>query len=188
MTDPSILEQQALKAAGFASAAENMNAEKEMVKEVKEVKEIKEVKGKEEPVKEEEKREYTPEEKMKIVAEVIRGRFGNVPNLPTEEQLKNLKRTHGSIFFLDLGGQDIFLYRYIKRVEHMSMISSSGWDNLSEDQREEKIVDKCLIWPFITEEQKMIIPAGKIKLLSDQILLNSMFLDPAQVATLTIKL
>jgi hypothetical protein len=187
MTDPAKLEQEALKATGFVAAAQNMEQQNSVAQTAKEVPVTQEPNLPQEP-EEEQQREPTPEEKMEFVAQQIALRFPGVQNLPDVNRFKTWKQTHGGVFFLDLGGTDMFIYRYLKRVEYMGMTADPGWQKLSKDEREERIVDKCLLWPFISPEQKAIIPAGKIELIAEQISIHSMFIDPAQVAAITIKL
>jgi len=193
MTDPAKLEQEALKAAGFNTAAANM--EKKVQQEdkglpaPKEVPQMPEVKDPpKEKEQEQEEKVYTLDEKMEIVCQIVQQRFPGETNIPTLDHLKKWRAQHGNVFFLDLGGKDIFLYRYVKRIEYTQLINDKNWNALTDDEQEEKIVDRCLLWPAIPDQIKAFIPAGKIKMLSEQIMTNSMFLSAQQLAMSTIKL
>jgi len=109
------------------------------------------------------------------------------PNPPNAEMLKSWKQLHGDIFLLNVEGH-VFLYRYLKRQEWVQLNSDPATDKLSEHQAEEKLFDRCTLWPQFDQVSKAGMPAGAIPMIVAQVKLQSFFLDPAYVAQLTIKL
>jgi len=174
MTDPAQMEHDALMAAGFQDKATQMQQEGQEEQE-------------EEQPKQEQKKPLTEDEKFELVVNEVTARFGQVLNI---EVLKQWKNHYMNIFILDLGDKNIFIYRYLNRQEWRQLTTdpASGWDKLNELQREEKIVEKCLLFPKYDITGKGRLPAGAFTMLSDQIQIQSMFLNPAQVADITMKI
>lgn len=137
----------------------------------------------------EEKKEevpLTPEETMQMLAEELAARFDT--GAPSVNIIKQWKSLHGNIFVLDLGGEDFFLYRYLKRQEYNQILANPQWNSMRKDQQDDIISDKCLLWPRVAPEQAGMIPAGRNEMIAEQVRLQSMFLNPAQIANVTIKI
>lgn len=126
-----------------------------------------------------------PDGAMRYVAQKLFAAYKN--NAPTYEHLKQWKQMHGNIFILEIADQ-IFLYRYIKRVEWNQLMASEGFMKLTEDQQDEHIATRCTLWPKFTAINAGGKEAGLANLLAQQIKMHSLFLDPAVVASYTIKL
>jgi hypothetical protein len=56
------------------------------------------------------------------------------------------------------------------------------------DQREDYIFSKCVLWPQLGPEHMAALPAGCVSSIVTQIEQQSMFIDPRELANLTIKL
>jgi hypothetical protein len=56
------------------------------------------------------------------------------------------------------------------------------------EQIDDIMVEKCLLFPRLSPERKAFLPAGAPSMLAEQIRLQSQFLDPVQVANITVKL
>jgi hypothetical protein len=125
-----------------------------------------------------------PKENCRIVSETI-GKM--VPNPPSPEQLYAWKQGHGDIFLLNIG-EKVFVYRYLKRQEWMQMNSNPQFANMTELQIEDMIFNKCVLWPNIDTISAAALPANTVGMIVQQIRIQSYFLDPAYVATLTIKI
>ena len=159
----------ALEAAGFAAPIEETEEESE---------------EKIEPTEEEKKEQEIAKDPMSFVIKALTEAYGNAPTL---EQLEGLKSTHGDIFVLDLGEKDIYLYRYLKKIEYKAMLQKGFLDKPKDDQDLE-VVKKCVVFPQLNDMQINSKPAGLIEALARQIELQSLFLDPALVARQTFKL
>jgi hypothetical protein len=133
---------------------------------------------------EEEVMPTNPIEKMKWVAEKLKEVN---PNAPGASELMSWKQMHGNVFVLQLG-EDIYIYRYIKRQEWSQMMANPAVQKMRPEQVEDMIVEKCLMFPKLTPERKAFLPAGAVGMLAEQIRLQSQFLDPMQVANITVKL
>lgn len=177
--EPAKMEQDAIaavQAAGFSAQQTEAPAPQEATKS-EETEEEEEKEGK----------PLTEEEKFEIVAKEFADRFGE--GAPSIEVLQQWKRTFGAIFALDLGDKNMFIYRYLNRQEWQQMNApDSDWLKSSPMKKEEYIVGKCLLFPAYTPEGMRALPAGMFSMLTEQIQLQSMFLPPAQVAEITMKI
>jgi hypothetical protein len=133
---------------------------------------------------EEEMMPSDPVEKLKWVALKLREVD---PKSPDAQTLYNWKQMHGNIFVLQVG-EDVYIYRYIKRQEWAQMMANPAMAKMRPEQVEDIIVEKCLLWPRLSPEKKAAMPAGAVGMLSEQIRIQSQFLDPMQVANITVKL
>lgn len=128
-------------------------------------------------------KELTDDEKYELVYNDCMYRFGKAPEIA---QLKLWKQMHGSIFISDFG-DSIYIYRYLKRIEYKELINSD-WAKLDQFTQQEKIAERCLLWPMLTVERKATIPANLLGTIAEQVNFQSMFLDPAVVASQTMKI
>ena len=109
------------------------------------------------------------------------------PSAPSPDQLGDWKQTHGDVFILYLYDK-AFVYRYLKRAEWIKMNLDESFQNMRQDQIEDYIFDRCILWPTFSVIEKNKLPAGTIPALSEQIRINSMFVDPNRLSQLTVKL
>ena len=109
------------------------------------------------------------------------------PNAPDANVLKEWKRIHGNIFILQVDDY-VFIYRYLKRQEWKQLQANDQFHTMRVDEQEEMITEKCTLWPKFNVHTRGALPAGAASMLAEQIRIQSMFLDPAQVANITIKL
>ena len=125
-----------------------------------------------------------PEEKLKFVAEHL---AAINPQAPNATVLREWKRIHGNVFVLQIDDH-VFIYRYLKRQEWAQIQANEQFHSLRPDQQEDWITEKCTLWPKFNPHTKGALPAGASSMLAEQIRIQSMFLDPMQVANITIKL
>ena len=177
MKSPEQMEQDALAAAGF-SQQEQTKTEVPSTEEP-----INYEQGKE-PVLDQQPPELTEDEKLALVAKA----FQKYPNCPSVEQLKQWKAMHGGLFFLNIDEDNIYLYRYLKKIEYQQMLADEQYNKLDSLKKSLYWVRKCVLFPVVTDVQFNGKPAGTAEMLAQQIELRSMFLDPAAVAQMTIKL
>lgn len=109
------------------------------------------------------------------------------PNFPTGQQLVNLKNNLGDVFILDLDYK-VFIYRYLKRQEWVQMNANEAFHNMRIDQKEDQTFTKCVLWPNLNTEEIAALPAGCVTSVVNQIERKSLFIDPRELANLTIKL
>lgn len=143
------------------------------------------------PVEEEEKEEkkedkkpLTPEEKAQELVKFVKSITGHDIPLQTILQWKQM---HGDIFMLHLG-ERVFLFRYLKRQEMLQMKANPKYEELSEDQREEDIYHRCLLYPRVDGLCESADAAGIMGLIANQVKLQSLFLDEMYVAQMVIKI
>lgn len=166
----------AVKAAGFAAT---QSTEPSVPQEAQTETKPEENKNEDKPL--------TEEEKFELVAKEFADRFGE--KAPSVDILRQWKRMFKNIFALDLGDQNMFLYRFLNRQEWQQMNApDSEWSKMSPMKKEEFIVQKCLLFPNYSLEEKISLPAGAFTMLTEQIQLQSMFLPPAQIAEITMKI
>jgi hypothetical protein len=150
-------------------------------------------KPKEEEVKEEIKEEQgeqaeqlsdDPVEKMKQISKI----FSKInPAFPSAEQLLNWKAMCGNLFIVE-AGELIFIYRYLKRQEWIQMNQDPSFNKQRVDQREDVIFNKCILWPRLQPDQIAALPAGCVTSIVAQVEQQSLFIDPRELANMTIKL
>jgi hypothetical protein len=125
-----------------------------------------------------------PNEKLQKVADLLATLS---PDAPAVEHLATWKQTYGSVFVLRLEDR-AFVYRYLNRQEWIQLMSSESFNSLASHLQEEQIFDRCVLWPRYDQMAKYYLPAGTMSLMVDQIRIQSMFLDPASVAQLAVRL
>ena len=125
-----------------------------------------------------------PEERLAQVAIQLAKQF---PGAPSLEQLRQWKSMHGDVFLLPIDDK-VYIYRYLKRQEWAQMQANSALQELRPDQQEDMMFNKCLLWPALAPQQMAGLPAGAVSMIVEQIRMQSLFLDPVQVANLTLKL
>jgi hypothetical protein len=184
MKDPAKMEQEALKAVGKKALAAQMDTSplKRTEEEEEEGNKAEEEQSEEEAI---EKKPLTEEEKFTIVVDEVKSRYGE--NAISLDILKQWKNRYGKIFILDMSDY-IFIYRYLSRQEWRQLMADPTWEKLDELKREERIVGKCLLFPQFTIEQKAMLPAGAYSMLSEQVKIQSMFLNATQVASITMQI
>jgi len=126
-----------------------------------------------------------PDALMTYVAKTLKELFGD--QAPTEAHLRQWKQIHGNVFVLRIDDR-VFLYRYLKRQEWKQILANEAWANLNEEKKEDHIAQRCTLWPAFNSTTQGGLPAGTAPLLAEQIRIHSLFLDPAAVANITIKL
>ena len=124
------------------------------------------------------------EEKLIWVAEQL---FALNPNAPNAAALKEWKHMHGNVFVLQIDDH-VFIYRYLKRQEWAQIQANEAFHKLRSDQQEDHMAERCVLWPKFNPHTRGGLPAGAASMLAEQIRIQSMFLDPMQVANITIKL
>ena len=125
-----------------------------------------------------------PEEKLQWVANELAKINKNAPGV---EVLRKWKAMHGNIFILNIDDY-IFIYRYLKRQEWSQLQANEAFISQRPDQQEDYVAERCTLWPQFDVTTKGALPAGAAAMLAEQIRIQSMFLDPVQVANITIKL
>ena len=125
-----------------------------------------------------------PIERMHHIATIMKEIH---PNFPSGDQLIQWKQMMGDVFILDLGDR-VFIYRYLKRQEWVQMNANEAYHGMRQDQKEDMIYNKCVVWPTLGPQQVAGLPAGCVSSVVGQIEQQSMFLDPRELANFTIKL
>lgn len=126
-----------------------------------------------------------PDERLKWTAKMLKQIN---PKCPVDyNALRQWKGMHGSVFVLNIQDK-VYIYRYIKRQEWAQLQASDSFNNMTPVQQEDAIVERCLLWPEMNPINKAAMPAGAPSMLAEQIRIQSMFLDPVQVANITLKL
>lgn len=126
-----------------------------------------------------------PVERMEQLSEFYRQNMD--ANFPSKDQLLQWKNMTGDIFVLDLG-ERVFVYRYLKRQEWIQINTSETFQTLREDQKDDEIFNRCVLYPKFQPQEIAMLPAGCVNLIVQQIQQQSMFLDPIEVSRFTIKL
>lgn len=106
---------------------------------------------------------------------------------PSFEQLVDWRRQHGKLFFLPFEDK-VFVYRYMKRQEWIQMKADESLGKLNEEQLQENVFDRCVLWPNLNQIEKAVGAAGLIPSVYEQIQHASMFQNPESLAMRTVKI
>ena len=96
-----------------------------------------------------------------------------IPNGPTQEQIDEWKSKYGEIFVATFSDEK-YVYRPLKRFEYKQILAV----NQTPDARtyaEEKVAEKCIVWPKIEPAKLSTLKAGTISTLVDLIMAASNF-------------
>lgn len=127
-----------------------------------------------------------PEVRAQQVVEFLAKLNPGIP-VPNVNMIKSWRQMHGDIFMLNVADRQ-FIYRYLKRQEWIQINANPKMGELTEMQIEEDLFNRCVLWPQMDVTQKAGLPAGAVSMVVQQVRLQSLFLDPAYVSQLTIKI
>lgn len=88
----------------------------------------------------------------------------------TPEIIKELKEKHGDIYKTTIDGVD-YVWRPLRRDEYKEIVNQ----DMDIIDKEEIIARKCTVWPELTEEDWLNIPAGVPTTISDGVMSKSGF-------------
>ncbi len=109
-----------------------------------------------------------------------------IKGAPTKIQLQEWKDLHGKFYMSSTDGDNIFIWKTIKRTEYKSMIGSGVMDK--PQMLEEFVVRRALLWPRATQEWLAGSDAGVISTLFKQIYDKSGFISDEMALTLIEKI
>lgn len=110
----------------------------------------------------------------------------DIKDAPSEVQLEEWKDTHKKFYFSSVDGDDIYIWRTIRRTEYKSLMTSGALDKPG--TLEEFLVRRCLLWPKASQEFMQHSDAGIITSLFKQISAASGFVDESVLLGLVQKL
>ena len=97
------------------------------------------------------------------------------PGGPTMTEFMSWQKQYPDMYIVDdLPDGNIYIYRTITRYEYKVLQALPNTDPL---QREELIIDKCLLYPVITYEDMSNSMAGIISILAQHVLTSSGFVN-----------
>lgn len=106
-------------------------------------------------------------------------------NTPDEVQLQEWKEVHGSFYMSSVSGDDLFIWKAIKRQEYKTLFASMSQvaDN-KQNMLEEFLVRRCLLWPKATPDWMQNTKAGVVTTLFRQIYFKSGFISDDQAMSM----
>ena len=96
-------------------------------------------------------------------------------NPPLEYDLEQWKDLYGMFFVSSINGEDVFIWKTLKRMEYKSMAQSGALDQ--QDLFENAVARKCLLWPHPGQEFFATSDAGILPTLFKQIMHKSGFVS-----------
>ena len=96
-----------------------------------------------------------------------------LPDGVTKEQVNEWKEKYGDIYVATFS-EEKYIYRPLKRFEYKQILSL----NQTQDARtfaEEKVAEKCIVWPKVESAKLSTLKAGTISTLVDLIMAASNF-------------
>ena len=131
-------------------------------------------------------KEEVREEAPPPLAEMLNG----LPGAPTSAQVDAWKEQHRYVFVSGFSEEELYIWRPLRRTEWKKLQELVTEQKLDQYKFEEKVVEKCLLWPSLTDLGALLLDgkAGTISTLNEQILHQSNFLPPALAMNLVQKL
>jgi len=96
-----------------------------------------------------------------------------IPNGPSQEKVDEWKAKFGDLYVATFG-EEKYVYRPLKRFEYKQILQV-GQTPDSRTFAEEKVAQKCVIWPEIDVSKISTLKAGTISTLVDLIMAASNF-------------
>lgn len=96
-----------------------------------------------------------------------------IVNGPSKQQIDEWKEKFGDIFVATFGDEK-YIYRPLRRFEYKQILSVAQTPE-SRTFTEEKVAEKCIIWPQIDLTKASTLKAGTISTLVDLIMAASNF-------------
>ena len=96
-----------------------------------------------------------------------------IPNGPSQEQVNEWKTKFGDVYVATFG-EEKYIYRPLKRFEYKQILQV-GQSPDNKTFAEEKVAQKCVIWPEIDVSKVSVLKAGTISTLVDLIMAASNF-------------
>jgi len=96
-----------------------------------------------------------------------------IVNGPTQEKINEWKVKFGDIFVTSLGN-DKYIYRPLKRFEYKQILQTAQ-NPENKAFAEEKVAEKCIIWPKLDAAKFSMLKAGTISTLVDLVMVASDF-------------
>lgn len=134
-----------------------------------------------------EEKEQMEEDPLTLIAK-------NFPDAPNAEQTKAWKAQYGEVFAIGLSDIEVFIWRPIRYQEY-KMLKNSLLDAKQKSPEldvdslfDEKLCEKCILWPRIVPEWGTLTKAGNIPVLAEMIRESSNFINPAAAVRLVRKL
>ena len=139
--------------------------------------------------------EVAPEPEIGVTKNRVMEALAKLKDAPTENHIKKWKQDLGEdgVHVTVFSEKEIYVYRHLSRsqwqkVQEMISKLQTAKTNVSEDELKEKVVTHCILWPSLTLEWKYNSRAGVLDALYQAIMLQSYFLSPQQVMSLTCEL
>lgn len=110
------------------------------------------------------------------MAEVVRQELVNTKEPifeggPTKGEVEAWKQQWGEVYVSTECGRK-FIWRILLRAEYKELFKNNKGDNL---WKEERVVERCLLWPQLSYDQLVVGPAGLPTSLADKIMRKSGF-------------
>lgn len=96
-----------------------------------------------------------------------------IPNGPSKEKIDEWKEKFGEVYVATFG-EEKYIYRPLKRFEYKQILQV-GQNPESRTFAEEKVAEKCVLWPEIDVSKVSILKAGTVSTLVDLIMAASNF-------------
>lgn len=107
--------------------------------------------------------------------ETLAEQMATLPDAPSLSDLEGWKSQYGTIHMSTINGDDIYLWRLLKRSEYKQMMRAGS---LGEEIRaEDYIVRKVLLYPRPNDRFMNSTGAGVVSTLKEQIMFNSGFIS-----------
>ena len=109
---------------------------------------------------------------------------------PSKEQIENWKMQYGEVLCSGFSETELYIWRPIGRAEFVKLQTQLVQlkEPISLLETESMIVDGCIPWASEIGKKSLLLKAGSLSSLHEQIMANSNFMDPRVAQAMVIKL
>lgn len=128
----------------------------------------------------------TPEEQAQPPS--LKSLLQEQPNPPSEAQIEQWKQQFGEVHLSVFSDDELYIYRPLKRLEWKEVQKQLAQEQ-DPFKQEELLVDRCVLWPVRGDVPlSLLVKAGTVTTLHEQIMHSSNFLPPQVALNLTQRL
>lgn len=109
---------------------------------------------------------------------------------PSKEKIEEWKKQWGDVHLVPFSEDDMYVIRTLNRGEwnQMKNMFAQAAETMTDDQRKEYIVNRCLLWPEVDQTQYVFLKAGVPDSLYEAVSFTSGFMSQGMIISLLTRL
>jgi len=113
------------------------------------------------------------------------------PDAPNDTDIEKWKQQFGEVFTSGFSEEELFVWHPLSRADYLELqkktrVMPQQGEQQSDFDFEKAVIDTCLLWA--ADKTVFERKGGSIPTLSEQIMMNSNFMNPAMASMLVMKL